>query len=296
MSTRNTRLSYKVLLDSSKEINHETKNVTKKTTVTSLRSTRSSKIFQTSDYSSEGETEVTSSTRHLKESDKARIIQDAKAAATEEEPITALGFYRKAKSYWEKYPKTDWTYSPYSKDRVEIAPGVVAMPNMSRRHIRSYSEKFDENDLSYSDAYYSKNKYGSYYESQDFYETNIFHRVYRKIVSWVFTSFIVVMATVWASTAYVFQGTNRLSMGVMKFVHRIASRVMVLDTWILQRRGQQGRKNSRLLMLCLIPLLIFGALHVIVVNEITPSCHPKCGHALYLLFDNLVNFFKFGTE
>lgn len=31
-----------------------------------------------------------------------------------------------------KYPKTDYTYSHLSRDRVELAPGQVAVPNMSR--------------------------------------------------------------------------------------------------------------------------------------------------------------------
>lgn len=33
------------------------------------------------------------------------------------------------------FPKTDYTYSPTSQCRYEIAPGVLAMPNMSRRSI-----------------------------------------------------------------------------------------------------------------------------------------------------------------
>ncbi|KAL4709917.1 hypothetical protein ACJJTC_003880 [Scirpophaga incertulas] len=37
-----------------------------------------------------------------------------------------------------KYPKTDYTYSPLSKDRVELAPGLVAVPNMSRRSLSQF--------------------------------------------------------------------------------------------------------------------------------------------------------------
>lgn len=33
---------------------------------------------------------------------------------------------------FRKSPKTDYTYSQYSKDRYEISPGVINMPNMSR--------------------------------------------------------------------------------------------------------------------------------------------------------------------
>lgn len=35
------------------------------------------------------------------------------------------------------FPKTDYTYSRASQCRYEIAPGVLAMPNMSRRSIHS---------------------------------------------------------------------------------------------------------------------------------------------------------------
>ncbi|XP_049869019.1 klaroid protein-like [Pectinophora gossypiella] len=46
--------------------------------------------------------------------------------------------YRMAGEYWNKYPKTDYTYSPLSKDRVELAPGQVAVPNMSRRSLSQF--------------------------------------------------------------------------------------------------------------------------------------------------------------
>lgn len=35
------------------------------------------------------------------------------------------------------FPKTDYTYSPTSQCRYEIAPGILAMPNMSRRPIHA---------------------------------------------------------------------------------------------------------------------------------------------------------------
>lgn len=38
------------------------------------------------------------------------------------------------------FPKTDYTYSERSKCRYEIAPGILAMPNMSRRSIHSNTQ------------------------------------------------------------------------------------------------------------------------------------------------------------
>lgn len=39
------------------------------------------------------------------------------------------------------FPKTDYTYSQTSQYRYEIAPGVLAMPNMSRRSIHSNGDE-----------------------------------------------------------------------------------------------------------------------------------------------------------
>ncbi|XP_011352313.1 uncharacterized protein LOC105288045 isoform X2 [Ooceraea biroi] len=45
--------------------------------------------------------------------------------------------YKQAGEWWNVFPKTDYTYSKASRCRYEIAPGILAMPNMSRRSIRA---------------------------------------------------------------------------------------------------------------------------------------------------------------
>lgn len=40
-----------------------------------------------------------------------------------------------------KYPKTDYTYSRLSPHRREIRPGIIAMPNMSRRSLDKHAER-----------------------------------------------------------------------------------------------------------------------------------------------------------
>ncbi|XP_043477505.1 uncharacterized protein LOC122508293 isoform X2 [Leptopilina heterotoma] len=52
-------------------------------------------------------------------------------------PGSAYEIYKKAGEWWNVFPKTDYTYSRASQCRYEIAPGVLAMPNMSRRSIHS---------------------------------------------------------------------------------------------------------------------------------------------------------------
>ncbi|XP_032674723.1 uncharacterized protein LOC116845771 isoform X2 [Odontomachus brunneus] len=50
-------------------------------------------------------------------------------------PGSAYEIYKQAGEWWNVFPKTDYTYSQTSQCRYEIAPGVLAMPNMSRRSI-----------------------------------------------------------------------------------------------------------------------------------------------------------------
>lgn len=43
-----------------------------------------------------------------------------------------------------KFPKTDYTYSKLSQQRREIKPGVLAMPNMSRRSLEHHHERVNQ--------------------------------------------------------------------------------------------------------------------------------------------------------
>ncbi|XP_034189562.2 uncharacterized protein LOC117608476 [Osmia lignaria lignaria] len=52
-------------------------------------------------------------------------------------PKSAHEIYEQAGDWWNVFPKTDYTYSAKSQCRYEIAPGILAMPNMSRRSIHS---------------------------------------------------------------------------------------------------------------------------------------------------------------
>ncbi|KAL6264084.1 hypothetical protein P5V15_004163 [Pogonomyrmex californicus] len=65
-----------------------------------------------------------------------------------EDPPSRIGsayeIYKQAGEWWNVFPKTDYTYSPTSQCRYEIAPGILAMPNMSRQPIHAY----DENTIS----------------------------------------------------------------------------------------------------------------------------------------------------
>ncbi|XP_043496767.1 uncharacterized protein LOC122520650 [Polistes fuscatus] len=63
-------------------------------------------------------------------------------------PGSAYEIYKQAGEWWNKFPKTDYTYSQKSQCRYEIAPGILAMPNMSRCSIHSDSSNNTNNIIS----------------------------------------------------------------------------------------------------------------------------------------------------
>lgn len=75
--------------------------------------------------------------------------------------------YKDAGEYWNKFPKTDYTYSELSPHRREIVPGIVAMPNMSRPGLSKHAERIsvmiqkDPAKESYIRQRYASAKYSS---------------------------------------------------------------------------------------------------------------------------------------
>ncbi|XP_066582850.1 klaroid protein-like isoform X2 [Prorops nasuta] len=66
------------------------------------------------------------------------------------DPASVVEFYRKAGEWWNVFPKTDYTYSPVSQSRYEVAPGILAMPNMSRPSIHSNCSSITDEETSTS--------------------------------------------------------------------------------------------------------------------------------------------------
>lgn len=60
------------------------------------------------------------------------------------EDHVAFKEYKEAGEYWNKFPKTDYTYSKLSQHRREIKPGVIAMPNMSRRSLEHHQTRVND--------------------------------------------------------------------------------------------------------------------------------------------------------
>ncbi|XP_044252851.1 uncharacterized protein LOC123003877 [Tribolium madens] len=246
--TRSTRRSVRTMVTTTGGSEYY-ESVTKRPVKSkSTKSTRS--IFKTSDYSSEeGEFDSHS---HISENDKNQIIEDARKAANGTAEISALNLYRKAGRYWDIYPKTDYTYSRHSRDRVELAPGVVQMPNMSRRTIHSDSSTNTESYQSSSPLikqrlFSSPNNNDEIDESYKITRastrrhsiiTSVFTAIYT-MVFWGFSS---------VSGASIYLGTK---------LHHLASRIMLFDTWLLRKSAP--RKTRAVVALCLLPLVVFGA-------------------------------------
>lgn len=72
-----------------------------------------------------------------------RVTQSVTSPAVSVADHPAYKEYKEAGEYWNKYPKTDYTYSELSPHRRELSNGVVAMPNMSRRSLEKYQNRVE---------------------------------------------------------------------------------------------------------------------------------------------------------
>lgn len=84
---------------------------------------------------------IKTSTPILTNKTKSRIARETTEVNVADHP--AYKEYKEAGEYWNKYPKTDYTYSELSPHRREISNGVVAMPNMSRRSLEKYQYRVE---------------------------------------------------------------------------------------------------------------------------------------------------------
>lgn len=173
--------------------------------------------------------------------------------------------------FFSIYPKTDWTYSYHSKDRVELAPGVVAMPNMSRKTIHSLHESDSHSYADYAhketntESILAKSS-SSFTETQSYRPRQLFNnnhndgydayqKVSRSSSYWSRTKrrFVSVVTSILSVFYYVFQ----VQTSWFAKLHQFTSRVMLLDTWLLQTATPRN-KSSKIALLVLLPLLLLG--------------------------------------
>ncbi|CAG9831790.1 unnamed protein product [Diabrotica balteata] len=267
--------SYKVKDSTSEAVDEVTSTNARPITKSSHQSERvSRKWHNTSDYSSEGENEV-SSTKSISQNEKNQMIQDARAAANGGSEVSALDLYKKSGRYWDVYPKTDYTYSPLSGDRVELAPGVVAMPNMSRKTIHSVHSSSDESHLftnvehkhTNTESYISRSHSDlvtDYKPRQLFnnnYESNYSKTSHKTVTTtwWtkMRTSTITTVTKVVTTILSILYFGFRVTVSWFSKLHKLSSTVMLMDTWLLWK-NENRNKSTKLAALCIIPLLLLG--------------------------------------
>ena len=139
-------------------------------------------------------------------------------------------------------PKTDYTYSELSPHRRELAPGVVAMPNMSRQSLENHHERINymiqrnpaqEEQIRrrYESSKYTQSRKAAErlaYDSGDEvdysqYQThrntkNVYNYYNQQDESWLMrfvTTIVTTIATTWASIT----GSNAANNGVGKYTY-----------------------------------------------------------------------------
>lgn len=70
-----------------------------------------------------------------------RITSEVSSTVSADHP--AYKEYKEAGEYWNKYPKTDYTYSELSPHRRDLGKGNVAMPNMSRKSLDKFQNRVE---------------------------------------------------------------------------------------------------------------------------------------------------------
>ncbi|KAH8371399.1 hypothetical protein KR093_007184 [Drosophila rubida] len=197
--------------------------------------------------------------------------------------------YRDAGEYWNKTPKTDYTYSELSPHRRQLAPGIVAMPNMSRRSLANHNERVDfmvqQNPAQeeFIRRRYQANYTHLNYDSND--EVDITRFGQQQQQSWWllrFISFIVCsMSSTWSrltssSTTetkeyqnYYANQQRRQQQGLLascvssvyRYIYLGIASVLSLDTWLLKSSNAENKSKKRflILLLILLPLLLLAA-------------------------------------
>ncbi|XP_030572713.1 uncharacterized protein LOC115771249 isoform X1 [Drosophila novamexicana] len=200
--------------------------------------------------------------------------------------------YRDAGEYWNKTPKTDYTYSELSPHRRQLAPGIVAMPNMSRRSLENHNERVDimVNRNPAQEEFIRRRYQSNYtrlnYDSGD--ELDNINFIHQQKQSWWLLRFISVivssMSSMWTRITSISQTETSAYhnyyarqqqqsqqqqhglivgslLSLMRHVYIAIASVLSLDTWLLRSSSIDNKSKKRFLLflLILLPLLLLTA-------------------------------------
>lgn len=116
---------------------------TSTTTVKTATVTEGSEQIENQSYFNNIFNAIKTSTPILNNKRSQRVISEVTSSNINIAEHPAYKEYKEAGEYWNKFPKTDYTYSELSPHRRELKDGVIAMPNMSRRSIEKYHNRVE---------------------------------------------------------------------------------------------------------------------------------------------------------
>ncbi|XP_017078941.1 uncharacterized protein LOC108113024 isoform X2 [Drosophila eugracilis] len=216
--------------------------------------------------------------------------------------------YRDAGEYWNKTPKTDYTYSELSPHRRQLAPGIVSMPNMSRRSLENHNERVNYMvQRNPADEEFIRRRYQSKYDKQVNYdsadEVDATFGQQQKQSWWLIRLIQLVVnsvTTVWTRVTNIsaaetnayqnyyarrqqgqkvgFLGKVAQAIGggftsLLRYLYIFIGSVLSLDTWLLRSSDAENKSKKRFLifLLILLPLLLVtGLFYYIHPNETFP--------------------------
>ncbi|XP_017106871.2 klaroid protein isoform X1 [Drosophila bipectinata] len=201
--------------------------------------------------------------------------------------------YRDAGEYWNKTPKTDYTYSELSPHRRQLAPGIVAMPNMSRKSLGNHDERVNymvqqnpEQEEFIRRRYQAKYTQHLNYDSADELDATLGQKQKQswwlvRLIQLVVTSITTVWTRITNASAtesnayhtYYARRQTKQQGGVLaraaqfvgggvasllRYVYIFIGSVLSLDTWLLRSSNAENKSKKRflILLLLLLPLLL----------------------------------------
>ncbi|KMY91822.1 uncharacterized protein LOC6733275 isoform X1 [Drosophila simulans] len=202
--------------------------------------------------------------------------------------------YRDAGEYWNKTPKTDYTYSELSPHRRQLAPGIVAMPNMSRKSLENHNDRVNYMvQQNPAQEEFIRRRYQSKYTQQVNYDSadELDATFGQQKQSWWLIRLIQLVVssitTVWSrvtnlsateTTAYQNyyakrQQSQRVGLwgkivqtiggglaSLLRYLYVFIGSVLSLDTWLLRSSDAENKSKKRFLifLLILLPLLLLS--------------------------------------
>ncbi|KAH8236989.1 hypothetical protein KR038_001980 [Drosophila bunnanda] len=211
--------------------------------------------------------------------------------------------YRDAGEYWNKTPKTDYTYSELSPHRRQLAPGIVAMPNMSRRSLGNHDERVNymvqqnpEQEEFIRRRYQAKYTQQANYDSADELDATFGQQKQSWWLIRLIQLVVSTVTTVWTRVTNISatetnayqnyyarrQQSQQLGFfgkvgqavaggftNLLRYVYLFIGSVLSLDTWLLRSSDAENKSKKRFLifLLILLPLLLLTGWSLLQENQ-----------------------------